>query len=152
MLIPVELMLTLQSIAIIGVALLLLMALLGNPADGLAALCAYLGAVLSGLVFGPLLLPWLPGRSFAIKGAIMGLLWSGLFYVIAAGSRWNAAVTAAVFLALPAISAFYTLNFTGCSTFTSRSGVKKEMRIALPAMGSALVISIILLLAGRFLV
>jgi len=34
------------------------------------------------------------------------------------------------------VSAFYTLNFTGCTTYTSRSGVKKEMRIAIPAMGS----------------
>jgi len=108
--------------------------------------------VLSGIVLGPLLLPWLPGRSFAIKGATVGLLWSGLFYVAAASYKWNAAITAAVFLALPAISAFYTLNFTGCSTFTSRSGVKKEMRIALPAMGGALIVSIILLLAGRYLV
>jgi acetyl-CoA decarbonylase/synthase complex subunit gamma len=57
----------------------------------------------------------------------------------------------ALFLALPAVSAFHTLNFTGCSTYTSRSGVKKEMRIALPAMGGALIASAVLLLAGRFL-
>ena len=127
------------------------MALAGGTAAGLAALCGYLGAVAAGLVFGPLLLPWLPGRSFAVKGGIVGLLWSGLFYGIAGGAAWNGAVTAAVFLALPAVSAFHTLNFTGCTPYTSRSGVKKEMRIALPAMGSALIASLILLLAGRFL-
>ena len=60
-------------------------------------------------------------------------------------------MTAAIFLAQPAVSAFFTLNFTGCSTFTSRSGVKKEMRIAIPAMGGALLMGAVLLLAGRFL-
>jgi acetyl-CoA decarbonylase/synthase complex subunit gamma len=67
------------------------------------------------------------------------------------GQSWNHLVTAAFFIALPAVSGFYTLNFTGCSTYTSRSGVKKEMRIALPGMAGAIVVSVILLLAGRFL-
>ena len=148
-LIPVELVLALKSIAIIG-GVALLLALLGTHAAGLTAFFAYLGAVLSGIVLGPLLLPWLPGRSFAVKGAVTGLLWNGLFYAVAGGPGWNGAVTAAFFLALPAVSAFYTLNFTGCSTYTSRSGVKKEMRIALPVMAGALIVSLVLLLAGRF--
>jgi acetyl-CoA decarbonylase/synthase complex subunit gamma len=150
-LIPVEIVLALKFIAVIGAVAFLLVALLGGTAAGLTAFCAYLGACLAGIVLGPLLLPWLPGRSFAVKGAVTGLLWSGLFFVLAGGSGWDGASTAAVFLALPAVSAFYTLNFTGCSTYTSRSGVKKEMRIALPAMGGALVVSVLLLLAGRFL-
>ena len=150
-LVPVEIVLALKSIAIIGSVALVLMAVLGNFTAGISGFCAYLGAVLSGIVLGPLLLPWLPGRSFAVKGAVTGLLWSGLFYLLAGGAGWNGAVTAAVFLALPAVSAFYTLNFTGCTPYTSLNGVKKEMRIALPVMGSALIVSLILLLAGRFL-
>ena len=150
-LVPVELVLALKSVAIIGVVSLLLISALGNVTAGISGFCAYLGAWLSGVVIGPLLLPWLPGRSFAVKGAFAGLLWSGLFYLLAGGTGWNLVVTAAVFLALPAVSAFYTLNFTGCSPYPSRSGVKKEMRIALPAMGGALIISLILLLAGSFL-
>ena len=150
-LIPVELVLALKYIAIIGVAVLLLVAALGNFAAGLSALCAWLGASLAGIVVGPLLLPWLPGRSFAVKGAQAGLIWSGVFYLFAGGDAWNGWVTTAVFLALPAISAFYTLNFTGCTPFTSRSGVKKEMRIALPTIGLTLLTGVILLLAGRFL-
>ena len=97
------------------------------------------------------LLPWLPGRSFAVKGAFVGLLWSALFYALAGGAAWPGPLAAALFLALPAVSSFYTLNFTGCSTYTSRSGVKKEMRIAIPATAGALIISLVLLLAGRFL-
>ena len=149
-LIPVEIVMALKSVAIIGVVALLLISALCSRAAGIWGFFAYVGACLSGIVIGPLLLPWLPGRSFAVKGAVAGLLWSGLFYVLAGGG-WNGAVTAALFLALPAISAFYTLNFTGCTTYTSRSGVKKEMRIALPVMGGALIVSLILLLAGRFL-
>jgi len=151
-LIPVELVLALKYIAIIGIAILLLVALMGNLAAGLSALCAWVGAAVAGIVVGPLLLPWLPGRSFALKGAETGLLWSCLFYLLAGRGVWNGWVTTAAFLAMPAISAFYTLNFTGCTPFTSRSGVKKEMRIALPTIGLTLLTGLLLLLAGRFIV
>jgi hypothetical protein len=57
-------------------------------------------------------------------------------------------MTLALFLALPAVSSFYTLNFTGCTTFTSRSGVKKEMRLGIPVMAGALFCSLILVVAG----
>ncbi len=150
-LVPVELVMSLMTVTIIGAVVLLLITLLGNLHAGIVGFCAYVGACLSGIVLGPILLPWLPGRSFAVKGAVVGLLWCILFYVLADGVAWNGAVKAALFLALPALSAFHTLNFTGCSTFTSRSGVKKEMRIALPTIAIALVFSLILLLAGKFL-
>lgn len=150
-LIPVEMVLALKSIAVIGGVALVMVLLLGSASAAVQAFYAYAGACLSGIVLGPALLPWLPGRSFAVKGAFVGLLWSLLFYALAGGSAWPATAAAALFLALPAVSAFYTLNFTGCSTYTSRSGVKKEMRIALPAMAGALIVSLILLLAGRFL-
>jgi acetyl-CoA decarbonylase/synthase complex subunit gamma len=150
-LIPLEFVLAIRSIAVVGGISLLLAALLWDQAALFQTFCAYLGAVLSGILFGPLLLPWLPGRSFAVKGTITGLLWSFLFYLMAGGSGWDYTVTAALFLTMPAVSAFYTLNFTGCSTYTSRSGVKKEMRIALPVMGSAILAGFLLLLAGQLL-
>lgn len=149
-LIPVELVMALKMVVIIGLAVLLLFSVLGNLTAGIFAFSAYLGACMAGNVLGPLLLPWLPGRSFAVKGAVAGLGWGAAFYLLGGGQAWNWLVTAALFLALPAVSAFYTLNFTGCSTYTSRSGVKKEMRIALPTMGGAFALSVLLLLAGRF--
>jgi acetyl-CoA decarbonylase/synthase complex subunit gamma len=149
-LLPVELVMALKSIAVIGGVALLAVAV-GDLAAGIATFCALLGAILAGLILGPLLLPCLPGRSFAFKGALTGLLWSGAFYLLAGGCAWSKLVTMAIILALPAVSAFYTLNFTGCSPFTSRSGVKKEMRIALPVIGVALSVSVLLLLAERFL-
>jgi acetyl-CoA decarbonylase/synthase complex subunit gamma len=32
----------------------------------------------------------------------------------------------------PAVAAFLAMNFTGASTYTSLSGVKKEMKVAVP--------------------
>ncbi len=151
-LIPVEVVLALKMIIIVGVSVLLVMWPLCGITAGILGLCAFTGACLFGIVLGPLLLPWLPGRSFAVKGALVGFLWSWLFYFMAGGPGWNGAISAAVFLALPAISSFYTLNFTGCSTYTSRSGVKKEMRYGLPAMGAAMVVGILLLVVGSYLI
>jgi acetyl-CoA decarbonylase/synthase complex subunit gamma len=150
-LIPVELVQALKSIILAGGGIFLLFDVLCGPVVGLTACLAWLGAVLTGIVIGPLLLPWLPGRSFSVKGAVAGLAWVVLLCLAAGGSRWSEAVLAASFVALPAVSAFYTLNFTGCTPFTSRSGVKREMRIALPAMGGALALGVVLLLAGRFM-
>ena len=150
-LIPVEVVLALKSIALAGGGLFLLFAVSTTPLAGVTVFTAWFGACLTGIVVGPLLLPWLPGRSFAVKGAFAGVGWSVLFYLLAGGQTWGVWLTVAAFLALPAVSAFYTLNFTGCSPYTSRSGVKKEMRFAIPAMGGALVVSLLLLLAGKLL-
>jgi acetyl-CoA decarbonylase/synthase complex subunit gamma len=149
-LIPVEILLVLKSLAPAALAVLVVAALTGGVSAGIAASTAYVGAVLTGIAIGPLLLPWLPTRSFAFKGACVGLLWTIIFYFIAGGTQWSIPVTIAAFIALPAVSAFSTLNFTGCTTYTSRSGVKKEMRIGLPLMGSAVIAGIVLLLMGRF--
>lgn len=148
-LIPVELVLALKSIFFAALGCFILFAVTSDSQAGLLALLGWSGACLAGIVAGPLLLPWLPGRSFAVKGAVAGVAWSLLFYQLAGGSSWGMPVIAAVFLALPAVSAFYMLNFTGCTPYTSRSGVKKEMRFAIPAMGGALVVSALLLLVGK---
>ena len=149
-LLPVEIVHALKSAAAVTLSLFLLGLLAGGNASASRMILAYLGALFSGIVVGPLLLPWLPGRSFALKGAIVGLLWSLLCYQLVGGD-WNMAQRVAAFLALPALSAFYTLNFTGCTTYTSPNGVKKEMRLAMPVMGVALFGSALLLVLGRWL-
>ena len=149
-LIPVEVVLLLKSLAISSCLLFLVFAAFGGLSAGLEALAAYVGAVLSGTVLGPLLLPWLPTRSFAVKGAVVGLLWVSLFYYLA-GENWPLLMAAAAFLILPAVSAYYTLNFTGCTTYTSRSGVKKEMQIALPVMGIAVMTGLMMVILSRFI-
>jgi hypothetical protein len=147
-LIPVEIVLVLKWLAIIGAGVYLAGSLLGGAAAAGTALAAYLGAVVSGIAIAPLLLPLLPTRSFAIKGGVAGLLYGAALYLVAGGATWRLPMTLALFLALPAVSSFYTLNFTGCTTFTSRSGVKKEMRLGIPVMAGALFCSLILVVAG----
>jgi hypothetical protein len=149
-LLPVEIVHALKSAAIITLVLFLLGTFAAGSASASRMILAYLGALFGGIVVGPLLLPWLPGRSFAFKGAIVGLFWSFLCYQLV-GAGWNLAQTLAALLALPAVSAFYTLNFTGCTTYTSPNGVKKEMQLAMPAMGMALVVSAALLALGQWL-
>jgi acetyl-CoA decarbonylase/synthase complex subunit gamma len=150
-LVPVEFLIAMRSALVAALVILVAGMLVGGTVAGIQLCCAYIGAMLTGVVAGPLLLPWLPGRSFAIKGAVVGLLWSSAWYLLAGGSSWGTAATCAAFLALPAASSFYTLNFTGCSTYTSRTGVKKEMRLSLPVMVGAVAVSCLLLLVGRFL-
>lgn len=120
------------------------------PQGGLYAILGYLGALLAGTVVTPLLLPWLPTRSFAVKGAVTGIVWA-LLWLLLAGEGWSGFERAACLMLLPAVSAFFALNFTGSTPFTSRSGVKKEMRLSLPVMACSLVAGIVVWLAGRFL-
>jgi hypothetical protein len=53
-------------------------------------------------------------------------------------------------LAMPAVTSFIALNFTGSSTFTSRSGVKKEMFTYIPGMAWTFGIGILLVVALIF--
>lgn len=147
-LIPVELMLTVKPAVVISALLFSAFAVTVGASAGIRALMAFIGAVLAGIVIGPLLLPWLPGRSFAVKGAVAGFLWVIGFLLFTGFRSYDPFVGGAAFLALPAVSAFYTLNFTGCTPFTARSGVKKEMRPALPVMACAVLLGGVLLLAG----
>ena len=53
-------------------------------------------------------------------------------------------------LIIPAATSFLVMNFTGGSTYTSLSGVKREMRIAVPLQLLCAVAGIGLWLTGRF--
>lgn len=152
-LIPVELVQALKPTLLVC-ALLFLAAGAGSgsfsPQAGVTAVLGYLGAVFAGAAATPLLLPWLPTRSFAVKGGVTGLGFVTLWYLFSGIGQWDATSTLAAFLALPAVSAFYALNFTGSTPFTSRSGVKKEMRHSLPLMGAAVIAGSLTWLIGRF--
>ncbi|MDO9210860.1 MAG: mercury methylation corrinoid protein HgcA, partial [Deltaproteobacteria bacterium] len=52
---------------------------------------------------------------------------------------------------IPAISAYLAMNFTGASTYTSLSGVKKEMRWAVPVEIGAAAAGLVLWLGALFL-
>ncbi|MGD8504219.1 MAG: mercury methylation corrinoid protein HgcA [Syntrophobacterales bacterium] len=110
----------------------------------------YIGALLMGTLITPVLLPWIPGRAFSLKGAQLGLLWAMLIRFTVA-SAWSGASVVALFLITPAIAAYFAMNFTGCSTFTSLSGVEKEMRIAVPVIILSIASGGIAWLVGRLI-
>ena len=108
----------------------------GGWTSSLAALVA----VLTGNVLFPILLPWIPTHNFSTKGYLLGLLMA-LPFALSVLVRhpdwiwWKQIAQALEFLlAMPAVTAFVALNFTGSTTFTSRSGVKREMFAYIPAM------------------
>ena len=103
-----------------------------RPPGGISSLAA-LTAILAGVVLFPILLPWLPTHNFSTKGFLLGLL-AALPFALSPFLRhpdwtWYHRLGQALefLLAMPAVTAFIALNFTGSSTFTSRSGVKREM-------------------------
>lgn len=86
-------------------------------------------AVVSGACITPLLLPYIPGRAFSLKGALTGTLFAGVFIALS-----SPPMALAVFIAgtVVAASSFFAMNYSGASTYTSLSGVRREMRFALP--------------------
>jgi len=121
---------------------------------GLFSVLALLAAILAGAVLTPLLLPWLPGRAFSFKGLSLGVLFAALVATCSWGG-WIAKVDGLEILAwvflIPALSAYLAMNFTGASTYTSLSGVRKEMRWALPLEIGAGIVGMILWLGSQFI-
>jgi len=124
---------------------------------GLFAAGGIMGAFLLGAVVGPLLLPWLPGRAFALKGALLGAAGVAV-WIARAGfgvSMGDWLSLSAWGLLVPSITSFVLMNFTGASTFTSLSGVMREMRFAVPLqavagiLGVGLWVAALLFGAGR---
>ena len=159
-LVPIELVAALKPI-LLAALLFFLAGGLGGPEGfwsnalsyGLFAVVALMAAVLAGAVLTPLLLPWLPGRAFSLKGMHIGLIVAAALS-LARGfnlSLWPGRLEiAAWFLIISALSAYLAMNFTGASTYTSLSGVKKEMRLAVPLEVSGAVIGLALWLGARF--
>ncbi len=120
---------------------------------GLWSAALFLATFLTGVVLTPTLLPWLPARAFSAKGA-----WVGLAVVSAVGAHvWaypglfdNWLSTVAWVLIIPAVTSFVGMNFTGASTYTSLSGVRREMRVAVPVQAACATIGAGMWLAGRF--
>jgi len=110
---------------------------LGDAArSGLESAAFLAAALISGAVLVPVLLPWIPGRAFSIKGAVTGI---GAAAFILVWTQSTGLSGAAWTLFIIAFSSFLAMNFTGSSTYTSLSGVKKEMSMALPAQAVAVV-------------
>ena len=159
-LIPLELV-SAMKVGVIVLLLLFLIAFLGRIGEGwtnalhhgLFSVAAILTAILAGAVFTPLLLPWLPGRAFSVKGLSLGILSVLILLVFGWGDwiRWADHLERLAWLfIIPAASAFLAMNFTGASTYTSLSGVRREMRRAIPLQISACIVGFGLWLGSLF--
>ncbi|MHC4610732.1 MAG: mercury methylation corrinoid protein HgcA [Planctomycetota bacterium] len=122
---------------------LILAVALGLPlyfAGGILASLAALAAIFAGNVLFPPLLPWLPTSNFSTKGFFLGAL-VALPFAVMAGLGYHGAATwqragwaLAHLLFMPPLTAFLALNYTGSTTFTSWSGVKREIFAYVPVM------------------
>jgi len=161
-LIPVELVSTLKWVLII-LPLFFFVGGLGGQTGfwsgaldyGLFAIIALLSAVIAGAVLTPILLPWLPGRAFSLKGMAMGLITAIILTALRPENlnNWQGRIeTLAWFLLIPAIAAYLAMNFTGASTYTSLSGVKKEMKWAVPVEIAACAAGLFLWFGSLFVI
>ena len=116
---------------------------------GIMLIIAYAAGILAGAVTTPVLLPWIPGRAFALKGAILGIL-TGAGIVALFRSNLHLFGGLALILCTTAISSYLAMNFTGSTPFTSPSGVEKEMRKAIPMQTVALLLAIVAWVGSAF--
>ncbi len=154
-LVPMELVPASRWVVIVSLVFALLAGIMGSGSFASDALSygirsfmlLVLGTIV-GTVLTPILLPWVPGRAFALKGAITGMAAALLLLAIGYLSGLDGI---AWLLLITATSSFLAMNFTGSSTYTSLSGVKKEMRIAVPVQIGASVIGIVLWVSVIFI-
>ena len=154
---PLELVLYYKKMLLLGLALALLACVpttdhfwptLWQRGGQVFLLFVLTGGLAS--LLGPLLLPWLPTRAFSIKGASLGLALA-LCSLGLLGPDWTRLRSVAWVLLLSAAASYLLLNFTGSTTFTSPSGVRREVRVALPTQIAIGVTGLIAWTAAGFL-
>ena len=120
--------------------------------QGFPFLILSLISLILGAFLVPLLLPYIPFRSFALKGCLSAVVVFGAsFSLIKQALNHDLWLLVAAYLLFPALVSFLSLNFTGATTFTNISGVKKELRISIPIYIAAAVVSGILILIHKLL-
>jgi hypothetical protein len=103
----------------------------------------------AGIFLTPLLLPYIPSRSFSFKGFIVGgIISTVLFLLNSLGTSLMENLAGFFFIA--GFSSFLAMLFTGASTFTSLAGVKKEMRIAVPVQIASVLLALIFFIFHNF--
>jgi len=113
---------------------------------GALPICSVFGAYIAGIVITPLMLPYTPFRAFALKGAIWGAV---LILVLNQFFHLSNLEFIAMELISISIASFTAMNFTGSSTYTSLSGVKKEMKWSIPFQIAFAAIGIILFIISK---
>jgi hypothetical protein len=147
----VEFALALKTMALVWAGLFLLAGLgsgIFSPARAWSGawlgFAAYMLGFAAGNLLVPLGLPWWPGRAFSLKGAVVGAL-TGLCGWALVPSAWCGL---GLWLGAMVVGSWYAMNFTGSSTYTSASGVEKEMRRAMPWQIAGLIAALVAWRAG----
>jgi hypothetical protein len=110
---------------------------------------ALLLAALASTVIPAALLPVLPGRMFSIKGALAGFLISLVFVLLAPGM--TRLTQASIVLLSTSLASFVFMNYTGTTTFTSLTGVRREIAVSVPFMIAGAVLGMGLQIADFFI-
>ncbi len=150
---PIELISTFK-IAILVFGIMFLVNLIAINPFGVVDFYALMGALIIGTVITPVLLPWIPVRAFAAKGWIMGLMWAITVNMLNVGltiPEYGILKASAYLLILPSVASYFAMNFTGSSTYTSFSGVIKEMKVAVPVIAFTIGLGIVILMVNCFI-
>jgi hypothetical protein len=146
---PVELVGVLKP-TLIGLAILVLLDLVRYQQltpHMAVSIAPFLAAVLTGGLLVPLLLPWLPFRFFALKGATLGALLAAILLVTLPMGVTEAAGST---LLVVAITSYMAMMFTGATTFTTLAGVRLEVKRALPLILVTAVLGAVLRVTAAF--
>jgi hypothetical protein len=115
-------------------------------ARGMPAFVFSISAIVTGAFLTPLLLPYLPFRSFALKGLAAGVVSTILLvWFFGFSSPAERVFSLWSLVTFPALSSFLALQFTGATTFTSVSGVLREIKIAMPFYKISAALSVVFL-------
>lgn len=156
-LVPVEILLIWKLFAIVTLAIFIFSGI-GQEiysfqvawTRGLTATGATILAVLTGALATPALLPWIPGRQFWFKGAVVGAF-AGLAYLLTIMTGAGIVEKLGIWLWIIAAASYMAMNFTGATPYTSLSGVEKEMRKGVPVQCVGVFLSMLLWIAAPFI-
>lgn len=101
--------------------------------------------VLTGTVLYPIVMPLMPFKMFYKNGILLSFVILSVYLTLVG---WMGLISIGSALISIALSGYITMNFTGSTTFTSLSGVKKEMEKAIPILGFILLTGVISVLIG----
>jgi len=155
-LVPVELAMTLKPALLVLVAMFFISGIgpelfsLGQAwSRWLLFSRIFLAGLLAGAVLVPAFLPWLPFRSFYLKGVVVAL--PVAVAVLFRGNFGFSLEMAALVLICLAASSYMAMNFTGATPYASPSGVEWEMRRAIPLQGGLVLTALVLWVVHPFL-
>lgn len=112
---------------------------------------------ITGIMLFPMLLPYIPSRSFSGKGLVLGAVAAVLVSIIPSllssnpNPWWMGFCALENALLMSPWVGFIALNFTGASTFTSRTGVRKEIFTYVPVFAAMIIAGVALLVAVKLM-